>query len=92
MFKTLRFGLLATAAIITPAAALAQAAPADTSGIEEVVVTAQKRAQNPIDVPIALKAYSGRMLNQLGIQEFDKLSLFVPASRCRTNRPTIQAS
>ena len=35
-----------------------------------IVVTAQLREQRQIDVPFALTAYTGRQLDQLGVQEF----------------------
>lgn len=57
--------------------AAAQDAPATTE-LEEVVVTAQLRAQDPIEVPFALTAYTGDFLEKLGVQEFDQLSAFVP--------------
>jgi outer membrane receptor protein involved in Fe transport len=55
--------------------------------VEEIVVTAQKREQKTLDVPIALTAYSGEMLDKLGVQEFDKLSLFVPGFQVQNQSP-----
>lgn len=55
--------------------------------IETVVVTAQKREQNPIEVPLALTAYSGNFMKEVGIQEFDKLSLFVPGFVVQNQSP-----
>lgn len=46
--------------------------------LEEVRVTAQKRDQSAQEVPITLTAYSGDFLNTLNIEEFDRLSDFVP--------------
>lgn len=45
---------------------------------EEIVVTAQLREQNILEVPIAVSAYSGESLDRLGITKFDDLSLIVP--------------
>jgi outer membrane receptor protein involved in Fe transport len=73
---------LAQAADIAPPAA----EPADGQ-VEELVVTAQKREQKTIDVPIALTAYSGAMLDKLGVQEFDKLSAFVPGFQVQNQSP-----
>ena len=43
---------------------------ANAQGIlEEIVVTAQKREQNLQDVPIAITAFSGEAIEQLGFQE-----------------------
>ncbi|WP_192812930.1 TonB-dependent receptor plug domain-containing protein, partial [Rhizorhabdus wittichii] len=54
-----------------PAMAAAQTAatPPDEgsfTGVEEIVVTAQKRAENLQDVPIAVSAYSSAALEQKG--------------------------
>jgi outer membrane receptor protein involved in Fe transport len=75
----MRLVLLATAAAILPSCAFAQVPAGDQNGgIEEVIVTAQKREQKSLDVPISLTAYNHKFLDSIGIQEFDKLSLFVP--------------
>lgn len=52
--------------------------PAATEGAEEVVVTVQLRKQRLVEVPMAVTAYSGSNLEQLGITKFDDLSLIVP--------------
>lgn len=46
--------------------------------IEEVVVTAQKRAQSAQDVPIALAAFSEDMLKQVGATDFKGLTNMTP--------------
>ena len=52
--------------LVLSAAAAAQAeVSAESSPVEELVVTAQKREQKTIDVPIALTAYSGTFLDAL---------------------------
>ncbi|MEJ0025159.1 MAG: TonB-dependent receptor [Rhizomicrobium sp.] len=78
MSSRMRFLKYAVAASVLPTCAVAQTPAVDQSGIEVVVVTAQKRAQNSIDVPIALTAYGRKFLDAVGIQEFDRLSLYVP--------------
>ncbi|TVS16806.1 MAG: TonB-dependent receptor [Gammaproteobacteria bacterium] len=45
---------------------------------EEIVVTAQKREQAVLDVPITLSAYSGDFLDSIGVEEFERLSYYVP--------------
>ncbi len=47
-------------------------------GIEEIVVTAQKRAENLQDVPITISAFTGSMLQNSGVQKTDDLSVIVP--------------
>ncbi len=49
-----------------------------SSLIEEVVVTAQKREQSSQDVGIAVSAFSGDTLNQLGVQDTTDISSMVP--------------
>jgi iron complex outermembrane receptor protein len=48
------------------ATAMLGASPAFSSVLEEVVVTAQKREQNLQDVGIAVTAFTGKQLNELG--------------------------
>ena len=79
----------AVAAILgTHAAAAACAAAADqassaetgsaTAGIQEVVVTAQRRTENAQDVPIAIQAFTGEALQQLNVTSFDDLVRYLP--------------
>ena len=81
-FHLVSYGVLA----MLVSSALADTAPASEQ-LESVVVTAQKREQNPIEVPIALTAYSGNFLKALNIQEFDKLSLFVSGFQVQNQSP-----
>lgn len=50
----------------------------DTSGLEEVVVTAQKRAENLQTTPIAITALSARAIDELGIMNNKSLFGVVP--------------
>ncbi len=50
----------------------------DDVSFEEIVVTAQFREQRVQDVPLAITAYSGDFLEQIGVSEFDELSNFTP--------------
>ncbi len=52
--------------------ALAQAA------LEEVLVTATKRAESIQDVPVSVSAVSGDQIQQLGISDMEDLSLYIP--------------
>jgi iron complex outermembrane recepter protein len=63
------------------------AAPAADETGEVLVVTAQLREQDPIDVPIALTAYSGDFLDDLGIEEFEELGRFVPGFDVQNQSP-----
>ena len=47
-------------------------------GIEEVIVTAQRRTENAQDVPIAIQAFTGDTLQQLNVTNFDDLLKYLP--------------
>jgi outer membrane receptor protein involved in Fe transport len=83
--KSVSYGVVALAVVTIAPAAVAETT--EPSALETVMVTAQKREQNPIEVPIALTAYSGGFLKALGIQEFDKLSLYVPGFQVQNQAP-----
>jgi iron complex outermembrane receptor protein len=73
----LRLALLAACAV--PTAALAQAEDArSTVAVEEVIVTAQKRAENVQDVPISIVALSGEALRDSGADSVLELTRIVP--------------
>src|SRR6476620_4804994 len=88
-------------ALISASPALAQGnaqppAPNTTAGGKPVaqdqsqaaiVVTAQLREQRQIDVPFALSAYTGRQLEQLGVQEFEDLARFTPGLQVQNQSP-----
>ena len=46
--------------------------------LEEMVVTSQKREQNLLDVPSALQAFSGDMLEGAGVRDTDDLVSMIP--------------
>ena len=59
----------------------AQEAPAETSppgGIDDIVVTAQRRQQAAQDVPIAISAFSADQLQAQGVSNTLELGRFVP--------------
>jgi iron complex outermembrane receptor protein len=58
-----------------------QPAPAENSSdsLDEVVVTAQRRAERLQDVPEAISALSGDMLNQMRLQGAADLAAYVPS-------------
>ena len=58
--------------LITSSISIAQVA------LEEMVVTSQKREQNLLDVPSALQAFSGDMLEDAGLRDTDDLINMVP--------------
>ena len=59
----------------------AQDVPAESAGspdIQDIVVTAQKRAQNLSDVPMSVNAISGEALAARGVQNVQDLAKFTP--------------
>lgn len=64
------------------------AAPAHGAELyEEIVVTAQKREQRLIDVPMGITALSGEAIEQRGISNIQDLSFAVPGMTMREDGP-----
>jgi iron complex outermembrane recepter protein len=75
---------LASAAQFSPA--VAQSGPALT--LEEVVVTARRRAENLQDVPIAVTALSGDALRLRGAADISELAQMIPSVTLEPSRAT----
>ncbi|MFA5632142.1 MAG: TonB-dependent receptor [Porticoccaceae bacterium] len=58
--------------------AVAQPQRGSVSGLEEIVVTAQRRAESQQDVPIAITTQTADMLVQSGIESTQELGMVVP--------------
>ena len=71
LFKGASAIVIASSAIQAPAAAQQPEAPA--FGLDEVIVTAQRRAESVNDVPIAINALNGDGLEALGISDTDDI-------------------
>jgi len=67
------------AAIMVAVPRLYAADAADTGGLAEVVVTAQKRTENLQDVPLSITAIGTEKLEQLRIENFDDYVKFLPS-------------
>lgn len=75
----LQASLFALAIALSASPALAQEqADADGRNDDLIIVTAQKREQSIKDVPITVSAISGEQMDNIGIDEFDELSAFIP--------------
>lgn len=68
------FAILAT----SPAIAQTNADSDNDSIVEEIIVTTQKREQTLRDVPVTVTSFSGRLLEDLNIDEFDEVSDITP--------------
>jgi len=55
-----------------------ESAPLQSDVRNVVTVTAQYREQSVLEVPLAITAYEGEFLEQIGVNAFDELSRFVP--------------
>ncbi len=77
------------AAMVLPAHAQAQAAPvARQAALEEIVVTAQRRAESLQDVPIAVSAITANDLRNTGIEATKDLPQIVPSVQFTRSGPS----
>ena len=80
------------AALATAGPAGAQQAPDAIVGLEEIIVTAQKREQNLQEVPIAVSVVTGGLLDSVGGVSTEALKRLVPTLNIRkTNTSLNQA-
>ena len=80
-----------------PVLLLAMSAPAfaqstDSVSLDEVVVTAQKRAENVQNVPLAVSVVTARQLESAGVKEFTDVSRVAPSLTIRQADQPINAS
>ena len=81
-------GLRPLALAITGILATHAATGAETAGgLEEIIVTAQKRSENLQDVPISIQALDSRILQQLSVSNFDGYARFLPSLSVQTFGP-----
>lgn len=73
--------------LVSVLALLPVAAQAADFNLEEIVVTAQKREQRLIDVPMSVAAVSGAELLQRGVTNVQDLSFAVPGLTMREDGP-----
>ncbi|MDP1555543.1 MAG: TonB-dependent receptor, partial [Hyphomonas sp.] len=89
----LMFAALAASAL-TPLSAYAQedttAAPeaSEERRFGPVIVTAQRREQNLLDVPLSVSAFSGDLLADLGVQTLDEVAKISPNVTLEVSRGT----
>lgn len=83
----IKFRCLASAIALSPAtfAAHAGAQDAEAAAVEsspsEIVVTAQRRAEKSVDVPITITSLSASTLTEAGVRQLSDISKVVPALR-----------
>ncbi|MPT47951.1 MAG: TonB-dependent receptor [Sphingobium sp.] len=79
--------LLALATATATTTAYAADAPDEASADNAIIVTAQMREQDPIDVPMTLSVMGAEDMERLGLDEFDELSRFVPGFVVQNQSP-----
>lgn len=82
-FSLVKSSLVAlTIALSLPVAGYAQV-------LEEILVTAQKRAENLQDVPISVTAYTGEQVDALGITDFTEITQQIPGLQLNAWSPNL---
>ena len=90
--RRLMSGASVLVSIMLAQAAWAQSAPADdqSGGLSEIVVTAQKRAENLQEVPIAVTAIASEAITASGVADTRDLATLVPGLAIRTTTGSFQ--
>ncbi len=78
MSKSITFSHRAALGLFTLASGMAMAADQGSGGIEEIVVTAQKRSERLHDVPIAVTAFTQDRMDMMGLQNINGLQEATP--------------
>ena len=89
MFRSiLPAGVAVPCLLLCAGSALAQTretrAASDEQAPTDIVVTARKRAENAVDVPISLDVYDGNALRRLGATDFSDIADAVPGAAFAT--------
>ena len=71
--------------LLLPAGATLAQQGAQTPQIEEIIVTAQKRAQSLQEVPIAVSAFSGAALQDHHVSDVTDLNQLAPSLQVKTD-------
>lgn len=85
------FARCVTAQDVASAAEAAEAQSRTQGGLEEIVVTAQKRAENIQQVPIAITAVTATRLEDIGITNTGDLAQVVPGLTIQSNQGGMQS-
>ena len=79
------------ASVPTLLAGMSAYAQTTSGGLEEIVVTAQKRTEDLQSVPVSIQAFSTQRLQELNIQRFDDYVRFMPSVSYQTLGPGFAA-
>ncbi len=81
---------LSLLSVASTAAAQGQSTPSFTGGLEEVLVTAQRREQSLLSIPMSIQATSGEQLNLTGIRDLTSMQFNTPGYFPDTNNGFVQ--
>ncbi len=90
LFSTRAAGAGITAVCVAVASAIPASASAQETMLEEITVTAQKREQSELEVPMTLDVFTGKDITDTGALNLQDIQDFIPGFEVGTN-PT-QAS
>jgi len=89
LFNSVSFALtgsVVAATLVIPLQAQAQAQESDAV-LEEVIVTATKRAESLQDIPLSVQVLSERMLDNLGVKGFEDFIQYMPTVSYTSDGP-----
>ena len=78
-FNRMNYRVASTVAAILAASAAQAQTPAPSGGLEEIIVTAQRRSESLQDVPLAIQAMTGDTLSELKVSTIDEFVKFLPS-------------
>src|SRR4029077_19608884 len=87
MNSKLSLSIAAVLGALSGARSLAATAEGASDALEEITVTAQRRAQSMQDVPISMQAFTSQALQQLNVQTFDDYIKYLPNVTTASNGP-----
>ena len=70
--------LAATASVVAATGAYAQTPGTKTEGLEDIIVTARKRSESLISVPVAVTAITGTEVQRQGVTDLNRIAQLAP--------------
>jgi len=83
--------IAATVPTLLAGMSAAYAQTTSSGGLEEIIVTAQKRQEDIQSVPVSIQAFSTQKLEQLNIKAFDDYVKFLPSVSYQSAGPGFAA-
>jgi len=85
LFKSVSFAL--TGSVVAATLVIPAQAQESDAILEEVIVTATKRAESLQDIPVSVQVLSERMLDNLGVKGFEDFIQYMPTVQYTSNGP-----